>query len=250
MNIKLTCQECEREFDFDNDVQKLFGPGFKPQRCDSCQDIIIQQRNAEAAAEREQARASEWRELCPREFRVPNESGGLTDVARMNAEQPAWRKVRDFQFSTEHRALVVCGPSGTCKTRAVWRLIRREFEAGHRVAFFKPGDFDRQCRDAGGDFTLTEWFNDLLTVPLLVIDDLGKAAWTEATESQFCELLDRRSEECQPFVVTMNDTGDTLKARARQSVRMDALIRRLHDYCDVMIFQLDEPKQFQTGQGK
>jgi DNA replication protein DnaC len=186
----------------------------------------------EACADKRDTRACDWATLCPFEFRLRTESRGNTDLARMDAESPNWRKVLSWQFG--HRGLLVRGESGHCKTRAMWRLIRRLFDERRKVIPLTAAQFDRQCRDAGGSFTLSEWFNRLATADVLFLDDLGKGSWTQGTEAQIFDLIDERTREGRPILATSNDTGATLAARLSQD-RGEPLVRRLRDYCDTMV---------------
>jgi DNA replication protein DnaC len=174
-----------------------------------------------------------WSKLCPAEFRLRSESDGETDIARLEREQP---RVKDLlQWRLGRRGLLIRGVTGLSKTRATWRLMRRLWIEGVSISAMTAAEFDRQCRDAGGNFTLTEWFNRLATVQVFFLDDLGKGNWTAATEAQWFDLVDTRCREHRPIIVTTNDDGESLSARM-SSNRGEALIRRLRDYCDCIVF--------------
>jgi DNA-directed RNA polymerase subunit beta' len=89
-----------------------------------------------------------WAALCPREFRTITE-GGQTDVDRLTREFPKLSQVIAHDLSAG-QGLIVRGKSGHGKTRSVWRLLRRAFDAGKTIRALTSGDFDRQARDAGG----------------------------------------------------------------------------------------------------
>lgn len=214
--VQSVCLKCRKPFVTHR--QKLFDRDIIPSLCASCDDA-------------RDTRLDEWVALCPREFRTREEAGN-TDIARMDSEAPNWRKLLEWQFGD--RGLLVRGESGRCKTRAMWRLIRQLFLARKSVIAMTAARFDRECRDVGGNFNLTTWFDRLASVDALFIDDLGKGAWTQATEAQFFDLVETRTRDGMPMLVTSNDNGATLAARLSDG-RAEPLIRRLRDYCEVVV---------------
>lgn len=189
----------------------------------------------EACADLEENRVVEWARLCPLEFRLAGvlEGGGQTELVKMTESSPGWQKILEWTFG--RRGLLIRGQTGRCKTRATWRLLRRQFNERRSIIALTSAQFDRQCRDAGGTFTLSEWFDRLAAVDVLFLDDLGKAKWTEGTEAQMFDLIDERTREGRPILATTNDSGESLAARLSTD-RREPLIRRLRDYCDTYVF--------------
>lgn len=238
--VTSTCRDCGNQFETHG--YHLYGQTrLVPTVCNPCSELREakqreQELQAREAAERlrNQQREMDWSKLCPLEFRLKSENDGKTDPARMDASQPEWRNMLAWKFGG--RGLIVRGVSGRCKTRAVWRLLRKLWDDKKGIAALTAAQFDRQCRDAAGSFTLTAWFNRLATVDVLFIDDLGKGAWTQSTEAQFFDLLDERTREGRPMIVTCNDDGESLAARLSDD-RAEPLVRRLREYCDCVVFQ-------------
>lgn len=193
----------------------------------------IERRREEEIRRNNRAREESWVKWCPKEFRLISEGGGKTELARLEIDQP---KIKDLLTWTGPRGLIIRGETGTCKTRSTWRLVRRLFVEKKRVVVLTAAQFDRECRDAGGTFTLTAWFNRLANCDVLVMDDLGKHPWTPATEATWFDLVDERTREHRPIIVTTNDTGDSLAERMAPE-RAEPLIRRLRDFCDPMVFK-------------
>ena len=214
----VTCIECKRPFNAK--PMRLFDRLILPSACEAC-------------ADRRDSRVFDWMNLCPYEFRLCKaEGGGNTSLERMDTERPQWRKILDWKFG--HHGLLVRGETGHCKTRAMWRLLRRLFDERRKIVALTSAGFDRECRDAGGNFTLSEWFKRLAEVDLLFLDDVGKGKWTEATEAQIFDLIDERTRNGRPILATTNDTGETLAARLSDD-RGAPLVRRLRDYCETLV---------------
>ena len=232
------CSRCGG--DFKASRATLCGAVLTTRLCNKCAEEFDAE-NAKSAEQRRQqdllrnavAREEAWAQICPVEFRTPNENDGKTSLARLEKHQPA---VKELLHWTGPKGLIIRGKTGKCKTRSMWRLMRRLYMEGRRLVVLTPGQFDRQCRDAGGNFTLTEWFNRLSQCDVFVMDDLGKAQWTPATEASWFDLVDERTRYNRPIIATTNDTGQTIAARMSPD-RAEMLIRRLRDYCDQIVFQ-------------
>lgn len=203
--------------------------GEEMERAAAAQEARRRQREIE---DREKARELFWSAFCPVEFRLPTEAGGKTEIAKLELRQP---KLKELMGWSGNRGLIIRGVTGTCKTRSVWRLARRLWNERRSFVVLTPGEFERQFRDAAGHHVLTEWFKTLQAMDVFILDDLGKSPWSPATEAQWFDLVDARTRDDRPIIVTTNDTGETLAARMAPE-RAEALIRRLRDYCDQMVF--------------
>lgn len=201
--------------------------------------------------EREAKLAAAWDRICPPKYRTPLE-GGDTDVSILSASlyksfQPAPTGERPppapcFDEIVAHpfgaQGLILRGNTGVGKTRAMFRLLRVYFVSATRprIVAMTAGEFDRQARDAAGNFTLSDWFQRLAGADVLFIDDLGKGRWTAATAAQFWEIVDDRTKHNRPIFLTTNCTGDTLVA----SIGLDKdisepLLRRLRESCKLIV---------------
>ena len=227
------CPACLKEFQAAV-MRSPFNPGkvlFQARYCDPC--IISkraheQQREwDEQQAEHQRARREAWEALCPMEFRT-TEEGGRTDVGRLLGEFPILQQV--IQHDLPSQGLIVRGKSGHGKTRAVWRLLRRSFVDGKRIRAMASGEFDRQARDAGGKFTLTEFVDRLIEADVLFLDDLGKAPWTPATVGIWFDVLDGRYRHGRPIVVTTNLDGAALVKQLRIGPDIgEPMLRRMRE---------------------
>lgn len=238
---KALCKRCGCEFE----TVAMHIPALRepliPTLCPACVDLRDEEtkRQKEESARRQAEailakRETTWANLCPKQYRLASESGGETDDIRLAATQPKIFEVTRWKYQS--RGIIIRGSTGRGKTRVVWRLLRKQFCAGKRIAAMTATEFDRQCRDAGGSFTLTEWFNRLAGVDLLFVDDLGKGNWTPSTEAQWFDLVEHRTRDGKPVIITTNDDGDSLAARMTQD-RGEPMIRRLRDYCECIVFE-------------
>ncbi len=134
------------------------------------------------------------------------------------------------------RGLLLMGDCGVGKSRVAWEVAKREIMAGKRFkavsafslsrfpALFMAGD------DAAGRFA-----DELVSVDLLLLDDVFKAKATERVEELLFAVIDERGSWGKPCLITLNDTAETLGERLSID-RGPALIRRLKEYCQIIGF--------------
>jgi DNA replication protein DnaC len=70
-------------------------------------------------------------------------------------------------------------------------------------------------------------------VDIVFLDDLGKGYWTENTEALWFDLLEHRTSQGRPIIVTTNYSGQELIRGSRSEATAYAM-RRLRDYCDTV----------------
>jgi len=72
--------------------------------------------------------------------------------------------------------------------------------------------------------------NCLATVDVLFFDDFGKMKFTERVESELFAVIEKRTANCLPLILTTNFTGETLEERMTLD-RGVPLVRRLREFC-------------------
>lgn len=211
--------------------------------CDPCVNTI-----RAAQAEKERAirdvsspaavKAAAWALICPKSYRTTNE-GGSTDLGRLHAEQPLMSLADGpdaYRFSAT--GLLFRGDSGTCKSRVMWRVLRRQWDAGMSVLPFTAGEFEREFRDAAGNHRLMAWFDRVFAADCFFIDDLGKSKWSQNTVETFFDLVEKRTNSDKPCFITTNYARDTLAANMELAKdEAEPLLRRLLENCDCRLFR-------------
>ena len=221
------CRECRKP------VEPYSGP-FASLRgnelCDRCRQI------AREASERQRIEAEKlaaarrheegWTTLCPMLYRD-------TDPARLPQESLA--KVLAWHYAS--RGLLLHGPTGRGKTRAAWLLLRTLHDEKRRIIAFDCVGFAHECAkqfrdsDGGGE----RWAKNLAEVPVLFLDDFGKGKFTERVEVELFGLIERRTANCLPIILTTNFVGESLEARMSPD-RGAPLVRRLREFCGDVCF--------------
>jgi DNA replication protein DnaC len=230
------CPICRTPFQ----ARSMEALGIRKTVCDPC---VIARRDADArdASEaRLRAAAAKtgpgaWDATCPRAYRTIDE-GGLTDPADLHRAQPLAARIAAHPFGP--RGLILRGDSGTCKTRSMWRLLRRWFLEGRSIAALSSGEFERQAREAAGNHTLKTWFDRLAQCDALFIDDLGKSKWSDTTLPLFFDLIDHRIADTLPVLITTNYDRENLARKLAIEKDMAApLLRRLAENCEAILLK-------------
>ena len=248
MRETAACRTCGRDFDAAV-CMSPFSPGSVLARQLHCDRCVAAERERQAqgraAAAREKAERDleeAWARICPTAYRSRLE-GGQTDVARIEA-LPWWPEISAHPIGP--MGLILRGPTGAGKTRCMFRLLR----AYHvqtprpRIVAMTAGEFDRGARDAGGDFTLSKWFDRLAGADALFLDDVGKGKWTASTAGQFWELVDARTKDGKPLFITTNLSGRTLVDHLGLGPDIgEPLLRRLRESCKVVVMGEKKERQ-------
>ena len=132
------------------------------------------------------------------------------------------------------KGLLLHGPSGCGKTRIIWEIAKREIGAGRSVRNLNAYELTKYPSMVM-DGSAIAFGEDLVNVDLLILDDVFKAKATERIEELLFSVVDERGAWERPCLVSLNDTGETLRERL-SSDRGPALIRRFRDYCSEVKF--------------
>lgn len=194
-----------------------------------CYDQQTATLEAAAILERENRRLTSWKTLCPPEFQKSLRWKD-TKATRANLN-----KVLNWTYG--ERGLLVWGDNGLCKTRFMWRLLEREWNAGRTMAAHMHGQWRQMVTTLtfGDQGRALSFIESLAKTEILFIDDLGKGRATPASEEAFFDLLDSRMRFCRPTLFTSNLNAESLD-RHFSTEFAGSIQRRIIDRCDVVEF--------------
>lgn len=137
--------------------------------------------------------------------------------------------------------LFITGPKGTGKTHLATAIANQLMQEGTAVVCMTMIDllerikqtYERYSQAGDNESDVLELYK---TVPLLIIDDMGKEPATDWAVSKIYAIINARYEAYMPVVVTTNYTDDELVNRltpkdTRDDTTADATIDRLREMC-------------------
>lgn len=217
------CEDCGNQF------TPLFSTAFLDKfvtRCEHCVQIQITNETEKIIRESKEFQIVRWKAICPPEFIE-------TDPAKL----PAPRKLEEaLKWEYGPIGLMLHGDTRKGKSRIAWQVARREFKAGKSIKALNASSGIRYAALYTQSTANAErWFDFAASCDLLILDDVFKVKLTEAFECALFGIICERTEHRRPFIVTMNDTGDTLLSRLSQD-RGASMIERLREFCKIIRF--------------
>ena len=235
-----------------------------PERCDCPQAVAVYEKEkaARQAKEQEEREAEEARAMQERVRRIIGDSGMNNRFLRRTFEtyqtarenQNVLRACKQYADTFRDKlpknnpdpgrnGLFITGPKGTGKTHLAAAIANQLMQEGMPVVCMTMIDLlDRikrtyeQNRQHGGEVNEGSILNTYKTVPLLIIDDMGKEPATEWAVSKIYAIINARYEAYMPTVITTNYTDSELMRRltpkdSADETTADATIDRLREMC-------------------
>lgn len=107
---------------------------------------------------------------------------------------------------------------------------------GRSVAVLDCGfGFDYGAKFSVSAADAANWIEQKARVGLLLMDDTLKVKLTDSVEAALFMLVNYRTENELPIILTTNDTGETLQTRMSED-RGAALLRRLREFSTSITF--------------
>ncbi len=174
--------------------------------CDHC-DAQVTRRN-EAAKAREQ-REKERQRLGWFADKVPD-----LYLATDEMLVPHWARTIAETWNPQDRyGVTISGPSNSWKTRAAIKILERAFLAGKQIEFRQAGDLRREMNRMAREGGDSELLRELCAVPVLLVDDMGNQAFTEASEEFLLALFEGRINRFLPTITTTQFPSDEFLAK-------------------------------------
>lgn len=137
------------------------------------------------------------------------------DAAEARDIQNAYRQALKFAEAPQDW-LVIAGGTGRGKTRLAAAIANYCRESGKQVMFVVVPDLLDRLRSSyspQNPRAFDEVFEQVRSVPLLVLDDLGAQSGTPWADEKLFQLINYRYNACLPTVITTNLTVSNLDPR-------------------------------------
>jgi len=146
---------------------------------------------------------------------------------------PKMRDVATNWASWGKRSLLLHGTTRLGKSRAAWEVSRRYWKANYkRQQFNTMRKFEQNIEEGFAKFNHNQLVTNMINVPFLFIDDLGKEKMTARIACDLFAVIDERTINQRPTIITTNFTSSGLLDRFDDVELGKALIGRFKDFFD------------------
>lgn len=135
------------------------------------------------------------------------------------------------RFIAEHQDALFLGPPGTGKSHLAQAIGHAAIQQGYKVRFREAYRLLEELADATLDHTRKEYLEDITTVPLLLIDDLGMRKLPLSAAEDLLEIIMRRHERASTILTSnrpVEDWGKLLGDTPAVTAMLDRLLHHGH----------------------
>jgi DNA replication protein DnaC len=129
-------------------------------------------------------------------------------------------------FITRHEDSLLVGPPGSGKSHLAQAIGQAAIQQGYRVLYRETHTLLDELAEAAIDGTRKQHIESLVTVPLLIIDDLGMRKLSLTAAEELLEIIMRRYERASTMI-TSNRPVDAWGKLLGDSAAVTAMLDRL-----------------------
>ena len=195
-----------------------------PLVCERCRKAELARRNRARVAELD----SQLKVIVPALYRA-------TDGNHPHIDQTLLGKILEWKVGG--KGIGLFGPTGGCKTRMMFLLVRKLHYLEHKVRWIRAIDLSRAASgifddDSAIKGNARKLLKNALQAEVLFIDDLGKERFTDRSELELYHLIESRTSCLRPILWTSNASGSDLRDLMSEN-RGTAITRRLAEFSTV-----------------
>lgn len=197
-------------------------------RCRPCCRKREEQGHAEAQQKRIDGLEMSWHSKCPKQFQE-------TDPGRLPCQDSVKAAL---EWEKGPTGLLLHGLTGTGKTRTAWLVVKGQHFAGMSFKVLNSlAGLEYAAKFSESAAIVETWVESMIRADILFMDDVFKNKFTDSFEGIIFSIVDRRTENGMPIILTANDTGTSLTSRLSED-RGQPLVRRLREFCKSIQFNL------------
>jgi DNA replication protein DnaC len=135
------------------------------------------------------------------------------------------------RFVAQREDALFLGPPGTGKSHLAQAIGRAAILQGYRVLYREAHTLIEEIADATIGGTRKDYFDELATVPLLIVDDIGMRKLPNTAAEDLLEVVMRRYERASTLLTSnrpVDDWGKVLGDTAAVTALLDRLLHHGH----------------------
>ncbi len=165
-------------------------------------------------------------------FRDPNKTLDTFDFDfNKKMDRHLIYELANGRFIAEHEDALFLGPPGTGKSHLAQAIGQAAIQQGYKVRYREAYRLLEELADATLDHTRTDYLEDITTVPLLIIDDLGMRKLPLSAAEDLLEIVMRRHERASTILTSnrpVEDWGKLLGDTPAVTAMLDRLLHHGH----------------------
>lgn len=195
--------------------------------CNDCEQKMIERQERDAQQLREDRARNAFDSVCPPLYRE-------SDLKRIHGDLNAI--ATNWQYGPT--GVFMEGRPGTGKTRAGWHILKRMAHQGKSIYGLTSTQFAKYAADqwhsnAEEKGFAIEAMERCRRTSILLLDDLGKQKMTERGETELYDVLEHRTTNLKPTIITTNATSIQLGAMLSED-RRQPILRRIKDFSTII----------------
>ena len=130
-------------------------------------------------------------------------------------------------FIARHEDSLFVGPPGSGKSHLAQAIGQATIQQGYRLLYRETHTLLEELAEASIDGTRKHYIESLVTVPLLIIDDLGMRKLSLTAAEELLEIIMRRYERASTIITSnrpVDDWGQLLGDNAAVTAMLDRLL--------------------------
>lgn len=135
------------------------------------------------------------------------------------------------QWAVSHQNILIVGPTGTGKTYLACALAHKACMCDHTVLYYRVGRLLSELQLMKGDGQYGKRIQELSKTDVLILDDFGLSALSEAQQWDLLEILDDRHNKNSTIVtsqIPVKHWHDTLNDKTVADAILDRLIHNAY----------------------
>ncbi len=152
--------------------------------------------------------------------------------------EPTIKQHGELDFVAKKENIVFVGPTGTGKTGLASGILLKALENGYRGLFVRAQDLFDEMYASLADRSSRKLLNRLMTVDVLLIDEMGYLNLRPEQSNLFFKLMEERYTRRSTIITTNLDYEDWYSFLGRKEM-VGALLSRLRHHCHTL--RIDGP---------
>lgn len=226
----IPCRECGNDSGWNQELidSPLFRGNVEVAVCDPCVEEFQSKQTEERNLPRVDMTIEPFERLVPSGYQHSVISKLPLTAQNALPEIMKWSPLRT-------KGLYIMGASRQGKTRSLCMLLKQLHDQGRKFKVFFAGDFHTQLIDAKRSPFFKSWRSEIISVPILAIDDLFAEKMSPTTQAGLFEIIEARMARQLPLLCTTQvKRTDALKA-FDDPERGNALLLRLKETCELIV---------------